>query len=844
MEDWSGEAAYDAPKASSPVVVLMPIELGGSPLDAVLWWIDRGFLPVPVYHKSKKPFNPDHPKGKEWEKLRITPQTAPHYFNGGPQNFGVLTGDDFGSADVDLDCPEAVNAAAHYLPDTGMRFGRASNPSSHWFYRVDPPLPSETFKDPNGTETVVELRCRNKDGSIGHQTVVPPSVHECGEPIRFELGFDRHPANVNAADLQFAVRRIAAAALLARHWPAAGHGRHACELALAGALANTGWKLEDAQRFVLATYEAVPSHDRWAINRVVESVRSTFAKYSSGSEVTGIPTLIQYVGEKTVKSALKWLGTSTQQRRTVPEASRPPRCSDKHPVAGLQNGQCGLPQIKVNGRELRESSAEALEAVTRANDPPKLFSRGGTVVRVDRAEDGRPIITGVSDVHLRGEMTRAADFFKITFRSGEFVRTPLSPPLDVARDLLSRPIDELRLPVLDSVVEAPFIRADGVVICRPGYDKETRTFYAPAGEVGDFRVPEKPSAADVAGAISIIEEVFLDFPFVDKASRANALGLFITPELRPSIRGNVPAALADAPQAGSGKSLLAEVVAIKSTGNSAAMKPAPVRDDEEWRKVLTATIQAGQGLAVFDNVDHLLGSSNLALALTAGTWTDRILGKTALVTLPQRTIFVVTGNNLILAGDLPRRCYWIRLDAQTSEPWRNREYRHADLKGWVRVNRGRLLAGVLTLARAWFVAGCPVASTPMLGSFEEWCRIVGGILAFSGVEGFLGNLDELYRQSDPSLASWEAFLFALKAHMPTSGFRVADVVARLREDQSFRAVLPEELGDVEPLAGFQRRLGKAFLKRANRRYGSDAVHLVRLDVRQGTVVWSVKGGPE
>src|ERR1017187_1608056 len=129
-KDWSREAAYDAPKASSPVVVLMPIELGGSPLDAVLWWIDRGFLPVPVYDKSKKPFNPDHPKGKEWEKLRITPQTAAHYFNGGPQNFGVLTGDDFGSADVDLDCPEAVNAAAHYLPDTGLRFGRASNPSS------------------------------------------------------------------------------------------------------------------------------------------------------------------------------------------------------------------------------------------------------------------------------------------------------------------------------------------------------------------------------------------------------------------------------------------------------------------------------------------------------------------------------------------------------------------------------------------------------------------------------------------------------------------------------------------------------------------------------------------
>ena len=217
------------------------------------------------------------------------------------------------------------------------------------------------------------------------------------------------------------------------------------------------------------------------------------------------------------------------------------------------------------------------------------------------------------------------------------------------------------------------------------------------------------------------------------------------------------------------------MVAIKSTGTSAALKPAPVRDEEEWRKVLTATIQAGHGLAVFDNVDHPLASSNLALALTADTWIDRILGKTALVSIPQRTIFVITGNNLVLGGDLPRRCYWIRLDAQTSEPWRKQEYRHPNLKGWVRENRGRLLRAVLTLARAWFVAGSPSAPTPILGSFEEWCRIVGGVLAFARVKGFLGNLDELYEQSDPTLAAWEAFLSFLQSHMPTSGFKVADV---------------------------------------------------------------------
>src|SRR5688500_16379569 len=75
-----------------------------------------------------------------------------------------------------------------------------------------------------------------------------------------------------------------------------------------------------------------------------------------------------------------------------------------------------LPDIRVNGRELRDTSTDGLQAVVAANDPARLFSRAGSVVRVDQAEDGRPIIVGVTDVHLRGEMTRAANFHKLTKR--------------------------------------------------------------------------------------------------------------------------------------------------------------------------------------------------------------------------------------------------------------------------------------------------------------------------------------------------------------------------------------------------------------------------------------------
>jgi hypothetical protein len=535
------------------------------------------------------------------------------------------------------------------------------------------------------------------------------------------------------------------------------------------------------------------------------------------------------------------LRMSAEQSRT---ADWLPVSEPEQPGEASKGNGNQLPDIRVNARELRDISTEGVEAVVAANDPPRLFSRAGSMVRVDQAVSGRPIIIGVTDVHLRGEMTRAANFHKLTKRPEGLVRTSVSPPLDAARDILSRPISELRLQPLEAITEAPFIGPDGVIVAHAGYDALTRIFYAPAGNMQGFSVPTQPTSDDVDAARDLIEDALGEFPFADEASKANAFALFITPEIRPAIVGNIPLGLADAPQAGSGKTLLVSIVSEKTSGSAAAMRPAPIRDDDEWRKTLTATIQAGHCLTIFDNVDSVLESPSLALAVTASTWTDRILGRTELVTLPQRTVFVATGNNIILGGDLPRRCYSIRLDPQCSEPWRNRQFRHPNLRAWTQSNRGRLLAAILTLARAWFAAGCPEPSTPILGSFEEWCRIAGGILEFAGVSGFLGNLDELYRQSDPTVAAWEVFLADLFKQMPVSGFKVADAFARIRDDSKLRSIVPEDLGDLDPIASFQRRLGKALRKRVGRRYGASGVHLVRAGTHQGAVIWVVRADKE
>lgn len=269
--------------------------------DLAALYIARGLRPIPI------PFREKAPKIENWPSLRIATADVPTYFNGAPANIGLILGDEYGTADVDLDCGEAIAMAAEFLPDTAMVFGRKARPASHYFYRCDPPVRSKRFLDPVNKGCLVELRCQKADGSVGLQTVVPPSTHESGEPIRFEHGRDGHPGNVDAAVLQAAVAKIAAASLLARHWPGPKTGRNAAFLALAGALARGGWPLEDAVIFHRAIYRAL-----WGAGTDLEACRAevtaTYEKHAGGFETTGKRSVQDLVDKRAVQTAFSWLG--------------------------------------------------------------------------------------------------------------------------------------------------------------------------------------------------------------------------------------------------------------------------------------------------------------------------------------------------------------------------------------------------------------------------------------------------------------------------------------------------------------------------------------------------------
>lgn len=295
-----------------------------TPFDVALSYLRRGWMPIPIPHRSK------NPNFKNWSQFKISDAEVSTHFNGHPQNIGILLGQASGDlVDVDLDCPEALLLASNFLPHTGATFGRDSKRRSHWLYCSS--LVTKKFRDP-----VAAANADKSDGdkgmllelrSTGAQTVFPGSTHTSGEFINWDA--DGEPASVEARDLERAAGQLAAASLLARHWPKGS--RNDIANALAGGLLRAGWLDGETEHFIEAVcYAAQDEETRSRVRTVV----STAAKLRQGSPVTGWPTLAKIIDARVVDKAREWLDLrSNEAQEQTCEAPTQPAWPELHPAA-------------------------------------------------------------------------------------------------------------------------------------------------------------------------------------------------------------------------------------------------------------------------------------------------------------------------------------------------------------------------------------------------------------------------------------------------------------------------------------------------------------------------------
>jgi hypothetical protein len=541
---------------------------------------------------------------------------------------------------------------------------------------------------------------------------------------------------------------------------------------------------------------------------------------------------------------------SHRVEETINEAERMP------PEFKAPDEECREWKIIVNDETLQDQTAMAMDALADVNDPPFLFQRARSLVRVEHDENDMPMIQTQSEAGIRGILERCAVFVK---RKGitHPEESSVAPPLDVVRDLMSLP-EWNTIPPLTGIIECPTILADNTLFTAKGYNAKTRLYYAPAPGLKLPSIPEAPTKDEVSHAVKVIEEVFTDFPFVvdttSKAnpSKANAYAALFSLVLRPMIPGAIPLALIDKPQAGTGASLIAEGIAIIGTGRHAAITTAP-KDDTEWKKTITATLRQGRTVAIVDNVESKLIAPSLAGVLTSSVWTDRVLGYSENITLPHRLVWIATGNNVQLGGDLPRRCYWIRMDAKSARPWQREGFKHPKLLEWLNTERGRILAAILTIARAWILAGRPGPdkTVPKMGGFDGWRDTVGGILHFAGVPDFLANVEQMYAQADADTPQWECFFQKWHAVWGNGGITVAELVRSMETESNSKSIeyagtdrlvdlLPDVLADAWfGKKNFSRVMGKA-LARMNERVFTNGLKLSKGDKEHQAVSWQIK----
>ncbi len=460
-----------------------------------------------------------------------------------------------------------------------------------------------------------------------------------------------------------------------------------------------------------------------------------------------------------------------------------------------------LPTIQVDVDEARVAD-EAIEALASQQN---VYQRGGVLAHVvqdpppppclKRAEGGLRM-TPLPQARLRELLTLAAVFIK---DMGEDGLVPCHPP-----DWLVKAIDARgqwpRIRRLEGIVESPVLLADGSILQSPGYDLRSGLYFCPGCRFPE--VPDQPSREEALRGRDDLLEIIADFPLKAPEHRAACLAAILTPAARYSFDGPCPLFAIDANVRGSGKTLLADAIGVIYTGRRLA-RTSPPKDDEEARKKITSIALAGELLVLIDNVTGTLGCASLDAALTATTWSDRILGKNQMTgSIPLSTIWFATGNNMVFAADTSRRALHIRLESNEESPEERTGFQHADLLDWVRKERGRLASAAVTVLRAYLKAGQPDLGLKEWGSFEAWSRIVRHAVVWCDMADPAATRNELSATADRDAQLLRLLLTGWEQADPNSrGMTVVEAINRSTESDcpALRAAFAEMSTADKPL---------------------------------------------
>ena len=553
-------------------------------------------------------------------------------------------------------------------------------------------------------------------------------------------------------------------------------------------------------------------------------------------------------GTKAVQDAIK--------AAQPPEAiSSPPAGKQKAPAAAKTKSD-STDAFDASGRHVirhdQGKLSEILDSVVRSlaeADDLNLFVHAGRLSRVYPASEeqsgsvhrpkGSLLVHGVDAAHLTELAGLAASHEKYDGRIEKYRRVDC--PRRVTEALLARGHwPELRR--LNGFVESPTISLDGKLIDSPGYDANTGLFLA-FGDIPGYRRPKSPNKTKAKQAADFLLKWIELFPYVSDDDRSAALSMLVTSVVRRVLPA-APMFAITAPAAGTGKTLLANTGPVISTGRFGSVLSLGF-DDSEAEKRLGGVLLAGDGAILLDNVERPLAGDLLCQILSQPTVRLRPLGGSSMVTVQTNSMFVATGNNLSVLGDLKRRAVLIRLDSKQERP-EQRKFSRDHLED-IFANRGTLIAAALSISLAYQGAESPaIDGLYPLGGFEQWDAMVRRPLVWLGFPDPLLASEGL-REQDPDLDAMRQLFGAWESVFGTAQKTVSEVVAAgmdsFMEPNNSGPILPD-LRDALQLVCSEkvntRRLG--YWLRAHRDRIIDGLQLVQmgLDGHAKVAKWRIQ----
>jgi hypothetical protein len=327
----------------------------------------------------------------------------------------------------------------------------------------------------------------------------------------------------------------------------------------------------------------------------------------------------------------------------------------------------GSGKITVKAGERHIAADEGIAALQKAGTA--FYQRDRALVRVckvkAKAADGDiifvPGIAVVTPAILERELGIAAQWERLDPQKSKTTR--IDPPRPVVNQILDM-IGEWPFPPIAGVIGCPTLRRDGSLLADEGYDLAAGLVLISA--VSMPPIQEAPTRNDALAAAGLLDELLAEFPFADPTSKSVALSMMMTPVLRGAM-SVAPMHLVRAPESGSGKSYLADVASMISTGERVAVKSVAPKPEETEKRLIGSAL-AGYPIIGLDNCRETLEGAFLCQLTERPLLELRVLGKSDIVRVANTFTTFATGNNVTVADDLVRRTICCSLDANVENP--------------------------------------------------------------------------------------------------------------------------------------------------------------------------------